>query len=213
MAVRRLIAPLAATAVLVAGCGGSHPGVTVRTLPIPSRSARTAARTARIPRRLLREARPIGHGAAFHPPARGPVLGRCRRAIGRRVGVHLELFAANRVVLVASAIGTRGPYRHSGGRIVSARCYGSLVTLDPTGVLRIRRGARLTVADVFRSWGRRLGRRRMLSFRGRVRAYVDGRRWTRTVPSAIPLRRHAEIVLEVGPRVPPHRVYHFPPGT
>jgi hypothetical protein len=26
------------------------------------------------------------------------------------------------------------------------------------------------------------------------------------------LTRHAEIVLEVGPPVPPHRIYLFPPG-
>ena len=87
------------------------------------------------------------------------------------------------------------------------------ITLDPTGVIRVRRGAHLTVAAVFRSWGRTLRRDRMLSFHGRVRAYVDGRRWTRSSVSAIPLRRHAEIVLEVGPHVPPHRLYHFPPGT
>jgi len=45
-----------------------------------------------------------------------------------------------------------------------------------------------------------------------VRAYVDGRRWTRTAPAAIPLTRHAEIVLELGPYVPPHRSFTFPPG-
>jgi hypothetical protein len=27
------------------------------------------------------------------------------------------------------------------------------------------------------------------------------------------LARHAEIVLEVGPHVPPHPAYHFPPGV
>jgi len=29
----------------------------------------------------------------------------------------------------------------------------------------------------------------------------------------VPLARHSEIVLEVGPYVPPHRSYTFPPGT
>jgi hypothetical protein len=32
-------------------------------------------------------------------------------------------------------------------------------------------------------------------------------------PGAVRLLRHAEIVLEVGPPVPPHAVYTFPPGT
>jgi hypothetical protein len=29
----------------------------------------------------------------------------------------------------------------------------------------------------------------------------------------VPLTPHAEIVLEVGPHVPPHASYTFPPGT
>ncbi|MFZ0385715.1 MAG: hypothetical protein WAL22_08630, partial [Solirubrobacteraceae bacterium] len=139
-----------------------------------------------------------------------PVPGRCGPALGRRYGVHLELFAANRVVLVAPGIGVRRPWRVVGGRITRARCYGALATVDPTGVVLVRPGARLTVGDVFGAWDRPLGARRLLSFRGRVRAYVDGRRWTRTAPAAIPLSRHAEIVLELGPYVPPHRSFAFP---
>jgi hypothetical protein len=29
----------------------------------------------------------------------------------------------------------------------------------------------------------------------------------------VPLTPHAEIVLEVGPQVPPHTTYTFPPGS
>lgn len=166
----------------------------------------------RIPAALVREARPIGRGARFHPPAGGPVLGACRRGLGQRDAVHVELFAANRVVLVATGIGTRPPRRLDEGRIAAARCYGALVTLEPTGVVLIRRGSRLTVADLFRSWGQSLGRQRMASFSGHeVAAFVDGRRRDGPV-GRIALRRHAEIVLEVGPHVPPHAAYLFPPG-
>jgi hypothetical protein len=45
-----------------------------------------------------------------------------------------------------------------------------------------------------------------------VAVFVDGRRW-RGAPAAVPLTPHAEIVLEVGPHVPPHSSYAFPPGT
>jgi hypothetical protein len=116
--------------------------------------------------------------------------------------------------LLAPGIGVRRPWRLAGGRITQARCYGSLVTLDPTGVVLLRPGSQLTTGDLFSAWGRPLGARRLLSFRsrGRVRAYVDGRRWTRTAPGEIPLTRHAEIVLEVGPYVPPHRSFAFGPG-
>jgi hypothetical protein len=59
---------------------------------------------------------PIGVGAAFHPPAlsREVVVGapvggfRCG-ADGTRFGVHLELFAAGRVVVVPAGIGVAPP--------------------------------------------------------------------------------------------------------
>jgi hypothetical protein len=42
--------------------------------------------------------------------------------------------------------------------------------------------------------------------------YVDGKPWSGS-PENVPLSPHAEIVLEVGPHVPPHSSYTFPPGT
>jgi hypothetical protein len=164
----------------------------------------------------MREARPIGRGSRFLPVVRGPVGGRCEERLGRRYGIHLEVFAANRVVLIPAGIGVRGPVRRFAGRISAARCYGPMVTLEPTGVVLIRPGRRYRLAGLFRAWGQPLGRRRLVSFRaapgGPVRAFVNGRRWP-AAPGAIPLHRHAEIVLEVGPYVPPHHAYTFPPGA
>src|ERR1700722_16538851 len=124
---------LAGAAMLV-GCGSAHP------------AARPPAE-APIPPALVAEARPIGHGARFPPPATGPVLGPCRRALGRRFGAHVELFAANRVMLIAGAIGTRPPRTFSAGRISGARCFGALVTLEPTGVVLVRAGERLRLGS------------------------------------------------------------------
>jgi hypothetical protein len=196
---RRRAAAAVAT-LLLAGCGATaHPA------PEPG-----------IPAALLREARPIGVGARFQPPASGPVAGRCLPDLGPRSGVHVELFAANRVVIVPAAIGTRAPRASTAGRISRARCYGDVVTLEPTGIVLVRPGHHLTLADVFRSWGEPLSSRRLASFRtagaGRVAVYVGGRRW-RGGPGAVPLTRHSEIVLEVGPHVPPHTFFTFPPGT
>ena len=102
------------------------------------------------------------------------------------------------------------------GRITRASCYGALVTLDPTGLVLVRPGAGLTVAALFRSWGQPLSATRLASFRAaagtRVAVFVDGRPWP-GAPGAVPLTRHAEIVLEVGPHVPPHSSYAFPPGS
>ena len=98
-------------------------------------SARQAPPASGIPRALLREARPIGRGPRFRPGVSGPVLGRCSSRLGARDGVHVEVFAANRVVIVAAGIGTRPPLTFSAGRIAGAGCYGDLVTLEPTGVV------------------------------------------------------------------------------
>jgi hypothetical protein len=130
--------------------------------------------------------------------------------------VHVELFAANRVVLLPAGIGTRPPRRISEGRISGASCYGALVTLDPTGLVLVRSGSHPELTDLFRAWGQPLSSRRLASFsasaHGSVSVFIDGRRWGGT-PGEVPLRPHAEIVLEVGPYVPPHRAYAFPPGT
>ena len=98
----------------------------------------------------------------------------------------------------------------------SARCYGTLVTLDPTGLVLVSPGAGLTLAALFRSWGQPLSRTRLTSFSApagtSVTVFVDGERWP-GAPATVPLTRHAEIVLEVGPHVPPHSSYAFPAGT
>jgi hypothetical protein len=87
--------------------------------------------------------------------------------------------------------------------------------LDPTGLVLIRLGAHPMLADLFRAWGEPLSTRRLASFSasagGRVVVFVNGRRW-QGAQGRVPLARHAEIVLEVGPYVPPHRSYTFPPG-
>ncbi len=152
----------------------------------------------------------------FHPPAAGPILGTCRPQLGPRRGVHVEVFAADRVVLIPAGLGTRPPRSFSAGRISGARCYGDLVTLEPTGVALARPQARLRLSDLFRAWGQPLTRRRLASFwapgRTPVDVFVGGRKW-RGSPGSVPLRPHAEIVLEVGPHVPPHVSYTFPPGA
>jgi hypothetical protein len=196
-----LALPALLAALALGGCGAAGP----RTATGP-----------RIPAALLRGARRIGRGERFHPPARGPVLGACRRRLGPRIAVHVELFAANQVVLVASGIGVRGPVSRDAGRIASARCYGALVTLDPTGVVYVRRGGHPTLAALFRSWGEPLSRTRLASFSAaagrQVRVFVGGRPFSGP-PGSVPLSPHAEIVLEVGPHVPPHASYTFPPGA
>jgi hypothetical protein len=205
---QRFAAPIIAAAI-VTGCGTGH------SAPRPDASGSNPSDTA-IPQGLLSQARPIGAGPDFQPPATGPVTDPCLPALGPRDGAHVEVFAANRVVLLPAGIGTRSPRTSVTGRITRASCYGALVTLDPTGLVLVRPGASLTVATLFRSWGQPLSATQLASFRAaagtHVSVFVDGRSW-RGAPGSVPLTRHAEIVLEVGPHVPPHSSYAFPPGT
>jgi hypothetical protein len=166
---------------------------------------------------------PVGVGAAFHPgianagALRGaPVRGlACTAAETARHGAHLELFAGGRVVIVPSGIGMAAPLRRDGAYVRGGRCSYPLRTREPTGVVEIAPGRRLTLGDLFALWGQSLGPRRLAGFRAAagaaIRATVDGRPW-RGDPRAIPLVRHAQIVLQVGPPVPAHPAYRFPKG-
>jgi hypothetical protein len=201
----------------ITACGPARLGVSQAAQAASQRAARqpTPSRPA-ISRALLSEARPIGAGSRFHPPATGPVTGPCTPRLSARDGVHVEVFAANRVLLLPAGIGTMPPREFLDGRVTGAQCYGNLVTLDPTGVVLVRPGTRLTLRALFRSWGQPLSLTRLASFSVpagiHVKVFVDGRAW-HGAPAAVPLTRHAEIVLEVGPYVPPHLSYTFPPGT
>jgi hypothetical protein len=121
--------------------------------------------------------------------------------------VHVELFARGRVIVVPAGIGVRAP-RLVAGRVVRARCRARVWTLDPTGVVRFT--GRASLGDLFAVWGLRLTARALLGFPGAVRVYRNGRR-VRAGPPGLALRDRDELVLEVGPFVPPHRSFRFPP--
>ena len=183
-------------AISAAGCGAGGEGTAAPGGELSLREGRAMSR-------------PIGAAPRYTPPAGNRPVPDCRPALGPRIAAHLELFAGNRVVVVPVGIGVRGARVGGSGRVERARCYGSVVTVDPTGIVLVRPGAVRTVGDLFRAWGAPLGRARMAGFGGRVRAYAGGRRVAGDV-GAVALTRHAVVVLEVGPFVPPHSAYAFP---
>lgn len=208
----RSAAALFCAALLLTGCGAG------RAAPAKQRprGVRVGADVgvdvdAGIPASLRAGLRPIGRGPRFQPPITGPVPGRCGRTLGERLAAHIEVFGANQVVLLAAGIGTVAPRKFREGRLTHARCFGDVVTLDPTGIVYFRAGTVLTLGTVFRAWGEPLTATRVASFTGgRTITYVDGKLW-RGAASAVPLRFGAEIVVEVGPHVPPHKRFVFPP--
>lgn len=166
---------------------------------------------------------PIGTGSRYQPFPSGaavdaamPVAGMtCSRGSRGRFGIHLELFAKRRVVLIPPGIGIAPPRRTRGSYVLGGRCSYPARTREPTGVIEIDQGAHLTVGQLFALWEQPLSGVRLAGFRAvgadRVLAFVGGRRW-RADPRMIPLRRHAEIVLEIGGFIPPHARYRFRTG-
>jgi hypothetical protein len=149
---------------------------------------------------------PIGIGPRFHLDAVSPAVRRsapigrlrCRRRSGARTVAHIELFAFRRVLILPAGIGTS-----------PKRCSYAVRTSEPTGVVEFVSGAEPMLGDLFDVWGQPLSRARMAGFRGEVRVYVAGRP-RRGGPRSVPLRPHAQIVLEVGGYVPPHSFFLFP---
>ena len=166
---------------------------------------------------------PIGVGPLYHPGAASPPVlraepvgpFRCSSARRGRFGVHLELFANRRVMIVPAGIGIAPPLVRDGATVRSGRCSYPIRTRQPTGVFEVERGSRLTLGDAFAVWGRPLSRTRLAGYRARrgdqIRAWVGGCPW-RGPLARIPLQRHAQIVLEGGGFVPPHASYLFPRG-
>ena len=144
---------------------------------------------------------PIGRGPAFVPPRLGagpPPAANCTAGpLTGPIRVHVELFARRRAIVIPANVG------------VGHACRYPLRTLTPTGVVELdRRG--LTLGDFFAVWRMPLSRSRLLTFRGGVTAYVAGKRWMGD-PAAIPLADRAQIVVELGGYIPPHRFYLFAP--
>jgi hypothetical protein len=194
-------------AAAIAGCGGQARKDPFASLPADERPL------------------PAGRGPRYRLPAVSAAVAR-RAVVGglecaaagrtapRPYAVHLELYADGLVLPVPAGIGVAPPQRRRGAYVLGGACAYPPRTLEPTGVVLVagRRGAPApTLASLFALWGQRLSRGALASFRGPVRAFLGGRAWSRP-PGAIPLRRHAQIVLEVGAPVLPHRAYRFPPG-
>ena len=120
------------------------------------------------------------------------------------VHAHLALFVDGKQIAIPSQIGIPA---------VNGKpaCIYWLHTHDGSGIIHIEApvAATFMLGQVFDIWGEPLERSRVASYRGPVRAYVNGARYDGAFRN-IPLSAHQEITLEVGtPDVaPPH--YLFP---
>jgi hypothetical protein len=164
----------------------------------------------------------VGLGAGYRPSASGAQVDRaavvaglhCSEQPASRYGAHIEIFANGQGVLIPPGIGVAPPRRQDGAYVRAGRCSYPARTLEPTGVIEVQAGARVTLGQLFALWGQPLSAHALGAFRAPrgapVTAYVDGAPWHGD-PRTIPLRRHAAIVLEVNGFVAPHPRYRFAP--
>ena len=144
---------------------------------------------------------PIGFGPRYQLHAGPPLPTRlaCSRVDTHTEAAHVELFANKRVLLLPTGIGA------------GDGCSYAVRTRVPTGVVDYVPAVKPTLGDLFDVWGQPLAANGFAGFHGAVSAWVGGRRWHGAV-RAIPLTRHAEIVVEVGGYIPPHAFFLFPPA-
>jgi hypothetical protein len=124
---------------------------------------------------------------------------------------HLAIFYNGKQIQVPQYIGFAPS--------MAGSCLYWIHTHDASGVIHIEapdlsppQGGPYTLGMLFDIWGQPLQRDDVAGLKGDVTAYVNGRKYAGDL-TAIPLRAHQQIVLEIGtPLVPPPN-YTFPPGT
>jgi hypothetical protein len=167
---------------------------------------------------------PLVAGAPLGP-ASAPKAGAARGGVpcgsgeqfAYHVHAHLRIYVNGKPRAVPLGIGIGAPRRttrNPGGPFVSGgSCFAFLHTHASDGIIHIEAPApiRFRLGQFFDVWQQRLDRRHLGAARGRVVAYLNGKRWHQD-PRAIPLARHAQIQLAIGrPRVAPRSIT-FPSG-
>ncbi len=127
---------------------------------------------------------------------------------------HVEVFAAGHVVQVPAGIGFAPPLVRDGAYVRAGECVYPMRTFEPTGLVLLGAGPIRKLGQLFDLWGQPLSRRRVAAFgasTGRVvSVFINGVLW-RENPDAAPISPGGQITIEVGPYVPPHTRYTFPP--
>src|SRR5438067_3541418 len=219
----RRIAPLVAIAAAAAVLSAASSGAVLALEPLSSLGH---LRPAPYPGDPGPELVPIPHAPTLAPPSS---TARSTKAVdGIRcefnarvvfhIHIHLTLFVSGRPRALPAGIGIwppLGPQNYHNGQfgITQGNCFSWLSTHYADGIIHTESPVqrRFVLGQFFDLWGQPLTRTRVGPARGAVTAIVDGQVWTRD-PRAIPLRKHAQIQLEVGrPLVAPESI-RFPGG-
>lgn len=133
------------------------------------------------------------------------------------IHAHLAVYVGGRKRLLPEGIGIAPPRTTQptpqGPFVTGGSCFYWLHSHTRDGVIHIESPVQrvYTLGNYFDIWHQPLGSDQVGPAKGRVTAYLNGRRYHGN-PRSIPLKRHALIQLDVGaPVVPPAR-FTFPPG-
>jgi hypothetical protein len=123
------------------------------------------------------------------------------------IHAHLQVFVDGQPRALPGAIGLIGPQAQqtpAGPFYGATQCYYWLHTHTHDGVIHIESPTQriYTLGDFFDEWRQPLSANRVASAKGRVTAFINGRRWTKS-PRSLPLLPHAVIQLDVGSPVVP----------
>jgi hypothetical protein len=210
---------LTGAALTLAGCGGGGGGNTTPptsplTFSITTTTPTSTVATPTAKAYLGPEGLPIETGR-FLAPATTTRLGAIVKGIqcepmtqsAYTSYAHLQVYVHGHSRALPGGIGVvdENPIETQHGLIYSAHtCMYWLHTRAADGLVHVESpvSRQFTLGDLFAVWHQPLNGRRVASSRGRVTAYVNGRRWPAS-PAAIPLREHEAIQLAVGKPVPP----------
>jgi hypothetical protein len=132
------------------------------------------------------------------------------------IHAHLTVYVDGQARRIPYGIGIRGAQTMqtpAGPFVANGSCFYWLHTHAADGIIHIESPVErtFTLGDFFDVWGQNLTPHRLGPIAGRVIAIYNGRVY-RGTPRDVPLTAHAQIELEIGPRLRAPDTVVFPPG-
>jgi hypothetical protein len=126
---------------------------------------------------------------------------------------HLQVYVDGQPRALPAAIGMLGPVAQQtayGPFYGAQQCIYWLHTHASDGVIHIESPTKrvYTLGNFFDEWHQPLSRSQVASAKGKVSAFLNGKRWTQD-PRSIPLLPHASVQLDVGAPTVPAKIISF----
>jgi hypothetical protein len=204
---RAALALLGAGALIIAGCGSSSSSASSHQAPVANgqtTSASTSPNGSLGPEGIplqrgpsLAPASSTTHGATVDGVQCAPI-----EQLAYHIHAHLQVFIDGQPRSLPGGIGMVGPVAEQtnyGPFYAATGCYYWLHTHASDGIIHIESPSlRLyTLGTFFDEWREPLSSTRVAGLSGKVTAFLNGKRWTKT-PRDLPLLPHAVIQLDVG---------------